>query len=561
MQSVYLDNTLGFHQDQEGNLEALTKAYDDGTRSVSTISSYLASLGIPKEKVVFAIKHYTKAGREQYGAGCPIGGSGMGQGIGMNQYKKNNHNMQLNLKTLANIIGAVKTTVLGIKESNVNKINYSANASYSILESISRELYDLNTAFNKIDENKDDLAKVALIKESLNPAVFKSKPEFYLLNKSYQQLKPYDGIVAIKEYLEKCEYIFKENFYTNYLSNMVYEMLDLSERKFYSEAIEDIQYLLKNDENYIKENLTVVLNKYSWIPRVQQLLERNSNLTKNLASTNKASVEKVYSPVQVNEDGSYIFTIDSAYYQVNKDKTLQKITDVSIITEKFNRISSLLKSYKIDENKITLYKHNKSLELLFEDNKIKVNGVEKEITDFEGVKDSLIGSGFFRLDEVYSVDNVLLLVENMDMIKSIDVIDRIIGHNGNIVNIIKLSENNIYINRVNKDVLVNELFKADNANQAQTIVNEYVEYDISNSVYEILEKEDKIKVAINEQIKIHEGRVIFLNEQLKKVKDANLELNSTKLNEASKLLKDELRKEEIKVQKLYEQKSTGNLSS
>lgn len=574
MQSVYLDNTLGFHQGNDNNLKILTQQFDNGKRSLSTLSAILSSMGIPEEKVVYAIANYTKEGQAAYneqgqgqGQGNPQGlGLGLGKGQGnqngqdssfMNKYKKNRQNMQFNLKNLAELLTGLKTAILGIKESNVDKINYSANASHSIVESILREVLDLETANTRINESKDDLERVALIKESLHPAVFVSKPEYFLLNKAFEQLQPYADLVAVKEYLEQSNFILKENFYTNYISNMIYEMLNLSEHAFYSDAVDDMKYLLQNDETYIKENITLMLNKHSWIPNVQGLLNVNAMSTKKLASSGSAIVERVFSPIHQNEDGTYIFKLDESFYQVNTDKTLQKVAieDVNKLDDTFLTIATILKEYKVDENKITLYRYDQALELVFEDNKILINGVEKNINDFESVKDALLGSAFFRLDESHEVNDILLLVENISMVKELDIVDRIIGQNGNTVNIIKLSESSIYINRVNHSVLVNELFRANTAQQAQQIVNEYVDYDITNSVFDLLETDNKLRVVVNEKIKLHEDRVNFLNLELTKVVTANEELNNSKLNEAIKLLKSELRKEEIEVQKLYKEKS------
>jgi arsenate reductase-like glutaredoxin family protein len=548
MQSVYLDNTLGFHKGNENNLQVITQQLDNGKRSLSTISAMLAGMGIPKEKVLFAIQNYTKAGKEAAAmAGCDKA----------NPHNiKNKYNMQFNLSTLGEILGALKTNLYSVRESNVDKLNYSANTAYSVVESVLREIFDLQKTLGQISEKKEDVDEVTILKESLHPGVFKSKAEFYFLNKSFQSLQPYNDVVAVKEYLETCSNLLKENYYTNFLSNLVYEMLDLSEHQFYADAIEDIQFLLKNDEPYIKENLTIMLNKHSWIPRIKQILDINSKETRNLTSNDNAVVERVFSPIHLNEeDGSYTFALDNKFYQVNPDKTLQAIEDTSKLNEKFVRITALMNNYKIDENKVTLYKHNSSLELIFEEDGVSIDGVKTTINDFEGIRNNLMASSFFRLDEVHELESVLMLVENIDNIKHLDIVDRIVANNGNIVNIIKLNESNIYINRVNQESLTNDLFKAESSKKAQEIVNEFVDYDISNSVHEILEKEDKERVDLNNLIKEHEGRVQFLNEQLDRMKKVNLDLNDLTVIKAIEMLEEELKKEEVEVQRLYEEKA------
>lgn len=538
MYSVYLDNGLAVGQTTDDNLRVIIQQLDNGQRTKSTIFAMLRGMGIPEDKALFAIKHFTRKNCQHN--------------------KNNNHNMKFNLTNLQDILGAVHATVINVQESNVNSINYSANSSKSILDSILREIHDINEAFKAIKENSHKPEVVEEIKEKLHPAVLASRPEFYLLNKSYNLLKPYNEIKVVNEFLEKAEFIIKENLYTNYISNLIYEMLDLQDNKFYTESISDLQFLLNNDEKYIKENLSVLLNKHNWIPAIQQLLEYNSTQTSKLVSNNNATVERVFSPVLVNEDKSFVFLLDNNFYKANTDKTLEKVTDANLLSEKFLRICSLLNEYKVEENKITLYNFNNSLEIITESETLTIDDIKVRKNDFENVKNTLVSSAFFRLDEMNKIDDVLLLIENLSLIKELDIVDRIIGKNGNIVNIIKLSESNIYINRIAPSVLINELYKADNSTQAQQIVNEYVNYDISKSIYSILKHDEKVRVQLNESITVIENRITFLNEQLSKVTDANKDLNNTSLNEAIKLLEDEIRKQNVEIEKLYNQKA--NLS-
>lgn len=535
MQSVYLDNTLGFHRGTGNNLKTLVQLYDNGERSASTISAILASLGIPKENLVPAVAQYmtNPYSRPEHS---------------IEKYTKNLNLMPFTLSNLATLLGDVKTSLDAMSTSNVNTINYSVGSSTKVVESLIQNIFEIQKLkASKLDESADIHSNTRVLLDV--------RPEFYFLNESYNSLNKFKDLVPIKDYLAKANFLLRENFYTNHLSNLTIDLLNENHSSYYSEAISDIKFLLENDEKYIKSNVAAILNKHSWIPKVSALLEMNARETSKLVSNSNATVSKVYSPIQLNEDGSYIFVLNNRFYKANKNSTLEIIKNPSSISEKLYTLANVVKDFKIDENSLTIYKAHDELKILFEKESIEIAGQKISKSNLEGIKDSLTASGFFRLDEGRKINETLMILENFKNIVQLDIVTSIEAPNGNIVNLIKLSESSIYINRINENTLINELFRAEDSRHAQQLVNEYVNYDISNSIATILAEQDAKLLNTNNDIATCESRISFLQKELARLDNANKDHLNPKLNEASELLMNEVRKFEIDLQKLYKFKS------
>ena len=526
MYPIYLNNALATSITTEDNLRTLTKLYDNGQRSNSQIFAMLRGLGIPENKAVFAVENY------------------------VNNKKNIPNTMHFTLEKLTNLLLGLKRKLSGLKESDATRINYSADNSLRIVEGILANIYEYTKVFESI-QNANTPEQAIEYASKINPIMLKIKPEVYYSVTIAESLEQYRNIVAINEILNSINSFIKENKYTTKLTKTLFSINGHDDSKYYNECAEDITHLLKRDESFIKENINVVLNKHAWIPAVKTLLESYSASTNKYVSGDEASVERVYSPVFINEDKSVTIYLDNNFYNI-KGQTFEQLTDPTKITSDFYKMCTILEHFKFENNELTLYKPNSSLKIVVESNAVKINGISVDKTNVQSLRNTLISSNFYRIDEINKVERLLLLLENFNTIKEIDIITRLVGRNGNIVNIVKLDEKNIYINRYNESANRGEIFKVTDYNQAQSIVNEYFNFDISRSMEHIIENTKYLKNNLISQKTELENRIKFLTERIDLFTKEGIILNDVNIENALTLLKSERRNFEIELQSIYE---------
>jgi hypothetical protein len=124
---------------------------------------------------------------------------------------------------------------------------------------------------------------------------------------------------------------------------------------------------------------------------------------------------------------------------------------------------------------------------------------------------------------------------------------------GKRVNIIKLDEN-VWINKINTFMNLNELTKVNNFNSMCESVAEFTDINVSNLFRDVLEKENKELKNINIKIEEKETYINRLESKLKDIK-LSLSLQSNKiLLEAKQLVNEEIKNNEKELQTLYKSK-------
>lgn len=148
----------------------------------------------------------------------------------------------------------------------------------------------------------------------------------------------------------------------------------------------------------------------------------------------------------------------------------------------------------------------------------------------------------------------MYLLENFNTVKKIDIVTRLQDEKGNVVNIVKLNENNIYINRKNILNTTNEVIKVDSFTQAQKLVNEYFVYDISKDMNSIVKNEENVRNNLQESKLLYENRIEFLRNRIDKINSHRSDISIkdfTSLENALTLLNEEKRNYELELNKIY----------
>ncbi len=526
MYPIYLDNSLAKAQYKpSNNLETFTRLYDNGKRSKSQIFAMLRGMGYSEVDCENAVNTYMRS-----------------------EDKKNNeYKMQITFENLTDLLNALKKRLVGIKESDNTRINYTAESSIKIVESILSDMYNFSKNVDKLMTNEST---------NIKPVLLKVKPEIYYSLMAVNALKTNTQLIPVVETVDVLNQFLNANKNTTSLTSVLYNIYEQENNKYYTECIEDIESLLQRNETFIKENMNVYLNKHSWIPTIKNLLESYSQASNKLVSNSEAIVEKVYSPIQLNEDKSVTVFLNNSFYNII-GSVFEKNTNMNTITPELRAMASILENngFTFDGDKLKLYKNDSSLEILVEQTNVKINGIKISKLQVEQIKNAIITSKHFRMDEMYKIDNLLILLENFNKIKELDIITRLAGRNGQIIDIVKLSENNIYINRFNSLYETSDLQKVNNYDHAQSIVNEYFNFDISRNMTSMIDAGKALKNDLLDVKSVVESRLDYLDSRIKLLVNENAKLDDINIENAITMLKEEKKTQEIELQTIQEKLS------
>ncbi len=542
---VYTNGGIPYENvDGRDNLKMMVDQFNNGHRSPNQVYSILRGMGVPRDRSIYAVENYWGKKSENplyyYDAN--------------NKNKLNKMDNAFNIPTLSLKLKTLKESLEKIA-GDETRVNYSAQTAVKIVEKYIIKLNDLQSSLRDIDKT-ENLNLKAKLTERLNIADIKSNPEFYYGSMLLQELATHNQLINVSEFIGEMRDIFENNKFKAALSNALYA-LNNKDSKYYSSVINDLEFLIKKDEKEITEGLNYILEKHSWVPLIKVILNAYSNDKKVTISNEEGKVSKVYSPVEVNEKNKSItFALGNKFYTLSNDS----IEETTQISPTLYNINKSFQSFKILDNSFILFEDKNSLEISITDGTVKINGKNVDHKNGESFRNHLIRSRFFHLDEMYKIDQLMYLVEQFDTIIELDFITSISSkiNEGVMVNLIKL-DNTLYVNRINPSMKKNELIKAESAEDAKLLVKEMVNFDISKSIHEQLNEENKIRTKLEIEKSDLIDKINFLQEKKSELeKTTKLAVNREPLFEAIKLLDEELKDKEIKLQHVYQQ--LGNVS-
>jgi hypothetical protein len=177
---------------------------------------------------------------------------------------------------------------------------------------------------------------------------------------------------------------------------------------------------------------------------------------------------------------------------------------------------AVTENFKFNSNEIVYFKGNNSIKIELSENGtgFKYNDVAVPIKEANDIRNFLISNGSFGMNDSAELDMVVKAFENISTFTELDFVQSIRSrvHNGVVVNVIRVNED-IYINRVNPYMNTNETVKATTADDAISLVKEYVNYDIKSTLVNLLESEAQeaiIKEALTASLF---DKITFLKEQ------------------------------------------------
>ena len=166
-----------------------------------------------------------------------------------------------------------------------------------------------------------------------------------------------------------------------------------------------------------------------------------------------------------------------------------------------------------------------------------------------------MANGKFRYgqyDTIRVLEHALNKIENLYELDFVETIKSNV-YEGVEVNLMK-TENGVYVNKVNPGMNENVLIKPETATDAINLVQEFVNYDITNSVRDILEGEAKIE---SDKVKAEEDiyeRINYIKDEISKLSELGMD-DMDQIKEAKKVLSDALEAEQSKLNKMFKSKN------
>lgn len=325
-------------------------------------------------------------------------------------------------------------------------------------------------------------------------------------------LSNYSWLDSIKENINDISNFLKENYMSFEVDIALRNLVRNNNNSFYNNAIDKLGSIKSLTESEIREEIKYGMDSLTWVPNIKYLVETVNALEGNISENENVSISRKYSPVLEHEGTTY-FYLSGNVYGLNENKLT--VIDQKSMGPLYLTLIAVTENFKFKPNSMVYYKGNNSIEFQLTENGtvFKFNNSKVDVNESNDIRHFLLNNGTLRINESSELDMIVKAYENINSFTELDFVDSISSRNkrGVNVNVIRLEES-IYINKINENLRINEMIKAESATNAIELVQEYINYDISPSLYDLLEGEQKIKARIDAKRNQLFDRIQFLKE-------------------------------------------------
>ena len=361
------------------------------------------------------------------------------------------------------------------------------------------------------------------------------------------------NIETVAQFVKESSQYLKENVAAH---NILAAISSMSMKKMsgaHTNVYESLKTFFCLEESQILEGFNDNFKTHTWIPEVSTVDQNIQKINNRILETAEAIVEKSFGPVVLNEDESYGFYLDGYFYKLS-ESTLERDQNPSSL---LYSIAKSLSIFKVNENILSTYNRNKEFLIDLKESKCKLDGAELSFKNIQELRNNLMSMAFIHVNEMSKLDDICVVLENLDKILELDFITTLRSKfDKSKVNIFNLKES-IYVNRLGNNL--NELVEAKGAINAQELVNEFINFDLSGILLEKLEGEQKeVAVLKNKKDELSEA-ISWLNSKKGEIKAVLANVGDSKeLSEAMSIIESEIIEKEKELQKIYSKLS--NLS-
>ena len=402
-----------------------------------------------------------------------------------------------------------------------------------------------NTSFVELSEGR------ILTERYINNVSIKGVSEALLIESMIQDLTSFSWENNAKSALSTLKKTYESKRKEIEVAKAIEQINNSGGRDLFSSMVESMKNWLSS-ENRISEKLINDLKKWAFNPTVRTLVEnlhtleaKNPNKFGIKTDSSNCEVKAIVAPTFVSENFTVFVTSDRFFKSENGKISIMEKADAAKLSGKFLKAALALSnpSVKINENGLDFFIGKNKISAVFE-NEVKnvyFNG-KRIANDKLGFILSMELRNSFQASPAV-VENAMAIIEAADHLAEVDFGKKIVSkiYEGVEANVFKVGEK-VYVHQVNPAMRKNELFEG-NGNQAVNLVKEFLGFDLSESITEVLEKEEKIlaimkndKESILKNLKIVENEAVKLNKAIElnpKIKD------SQEIKEAQAMLQTE----------------------
>ncbi len=401
-----------------------------------------------------------------------------------------------------------------------------------------------NTSFVELAEAK------ILVDKYINHVSIKGLSEAFLIEAMISELEQFAWEKNAKAALVNLKKAFESNRKEIEVAKAIEEINGSGGRDLYSSIVEAMRNWLSSEDR-ISEKLLVDLKKWSFNPIVRSLVERVSNLQSQSGNkfnvkvnSSNCDVKSIIAPSLVTENSS-VFVTSNRFFRATEDGVrIMEREEAGRLSGRFLKAVLALSNpnVKINESGLDLYIGKNKLSVVFE------SETDTKNIFFNGKRIAEDKLGFtlsFELRNGFqgsatAIENAVQVVEAANYLSEIDFGKKIVSkiYEGVEANVFKF-DNRVFVHRVNPAMKKNELFEG-NGSQAVNLVKEFLGFDLSESMTEILDKEERIlSIMKNDKAEIKKNLAIIESEvnKINKALESNPSLqNSDEIKEAQKML-------------------------
>jgi hypothetical protein len=452
---------------------------------------------------------------------------------------------------------SLDSEILKEKFSTLLKNLDRTNTSKMIIERCYGELCSLELAEGKVNPNDvmDELkgigveqnkARHLITASTLNEKKSSTADQFLLqrvaiLENACKQLGAYSWMKPIGTFINETQEFLKRNELAIIIERVIFDLEVSRDSGYYKKAIDKLVEA-SNSENPVFTILETMETE-KWIPLVKRIYEYCDKIKGSINGHNpNFKVSKIYSPVEfIEESGNYVFFSNGKVLETNGETIVESEKEIS---ESFKSLVSITETSRFDKGVIRMYPNPSSIvdvDFNGESAKIVINN---KIVESSNVESFMLASGFLKYTEKDKVAKIMHAISEGNNIKELDFGYRVTSSvfEGVSVNVFTLNEN-IYIQKINRGMKENSLVLAESAEHAVSIVKDFMNYDISNSLTHLLETEKAEQLVKEKELQRVNSRIKFLMESLENL-DRAAKINgvetSTQVVKAKELLESQI---------------------
>ena len=403
-----------------------------------------------------------------------------------------------------------------------------------------------NTPFVELPEAK------ILAEKYIHHVSIKGVSEAFLIESMISELENFSWEKHAKSALANLKKVYEKNRKEIEVAKAIEEINRSGGRDLFSSVVESMRNWL-NTENRVSEKLVNDLKKWSFNPTVRVLVEKftqlegsNGKFSINVNSEN-CEVKSIIAPSLVFENHSVFVTSDRFFKATNKGVSVMERADAAKLPGKFLKAALALSNpaVRINENGLDMFIGKNKLSVVFE------SDTETKAVSLNGRRIPEEKLGFILSMELRNsfqssasvVEQATEIVSAANYLSEIDFGKKIVSkvYEGVEANVFRFGQK-VYVHKVNPAMKKNELFEG-NGTQAVNIVKEFLGFDISESMTDILENEDRVlSIMKNDKEAIKKNLSIVENEMNKIAKaiQSNPSLTeSQEIKEAQSMLQKE----------------------